>query len=70
MRSCPHKHLILSRSAHPALPDARADGTPAGLVAQTGSLPYRRLPTGDTADYQSALQNADGSWRAAFNFPD
>ncbi len=26
-------------------------------VAQIVNLPYRRLSTGDTADYQSALQN-------------
>jgi hypothetical protein len=41
---------------------------PADFVAQTGSLPYRRLPTGDTADYQSALQKAARSWRASFRF--
>ena len=35
-------------------------------VAQTGSLLYRRLPTCDTADCQSALRTGDGSWRAEF----
>jgi hypothetical protein len=36
------------------------------LVAQTDSLPYRRLPTCDTADCQSALQKAAGSRVALF----
>src|SRR5450756_1414642 len=36
-------------------------------VAQTASLLYRRLPTCDTADCQSALRTGAGSWRALFS---
>jgi hypothetical protein len=44
-----------------ALTAAELGGASRKIVAQTGSLPCRRLATCDTADCQSALQNAGGS---------